>query len=220
MSSTANGVVLLDVDGCLVDSTRPVGESIDAALVEHGVAPLAPGELQALIGPPLKIGLAGHLDRVGADLGIVDSLIASYRERYAPLSVELATSYPGVPDAVAALAAAGRRLAVVTSKPQVFAVPILEALGLDRHLEVMVGPGTDEIEPKVVTMARALELLGPIDAAASVMVGDRHHDVEAAHAHGLRAIGVLWGFGTEDELRAAGAHAVVADAAELLTALG
>ncbi|HSL58301.1 MAG TPA: HAD hydrolase-like protein [Acidimicrobiales bacterium] len=219
MSGAGRGVVLLDVDGCLVDSTRPVGEAIDAALVDHGVAPLAPGELQALIGPPLKIGLAGHLDRVGADLGIVDSLIATYRQRYAPLSIELAASYPGVPEAVAALAAEGRRLAVVTSKPQVFAVPILEALGLDRHLEVMVGPGPEEIEPKTTTMARALALLDPFDPSGSVMVGDRHHDVEAAHAHGLRAIGVLWGFGTEDELRSAGAHAVVADATELLAAL-
>lgn len=218
-----HGVVLLDVDGCLVDSTEPVGRALDEALVALGLPALAPGELQPLIGPPLKVGLTRHLAASGADPSLVDGLIADYRRRYAPLSVALARSYPGVPEAVADLAAAGHRLGVVTSKPRAYAVPILEALGLDRWLEVMEGPGLDEVEPKVDTLARALVRLderGPVDRAASVMVGDRHHDVEAAHHHGLRAVGVLWGYGTEAELVDARVDALAADPGALIAALG
>jgi phosphoglycolate phosphatase len=213
------GVVLLDVDGCLVDSTVPVGRALDAALGALDLPPLAPGELRSLIGPPLKLGLTRHLEHLGADPSLVDALVTDYRRRYAPVSVELAASYPGVPDALAALGADGRRLAVVTSKPRAYAVPILEALGFDRCLEVMEGPGLDEVEPKIDTLARALDRLEPVDRSASVMVGDRHHDVEAAHHHGLRAIGVLWGYGTRDELVAAGADALAADPASLIDLL-
>ena len=109
---------------------------------------------------------------------------------------------------------------MVTSKPQRFAVPILEALDLMRHFEVVVGPDRTEAEPKEETLARALELVGGCDVPASVMVGDRHHDIDAAHAHGMAAIGVLWGFGSREELSEAGARAVVADADELAEALG
>jgi len=137
----------------------------------------------------------------------IDNVIEGYRSRYSTESVRLAASYAGVPELVAALAAT-ERLAVCTSKPRRFAVPILEQLGMARHFAHIEGPGLTEVEPKTVTMERLRRVL-PLDPSASVMVGDRHHDVEAALAHGLLPVGVTWGFGSRDELEAAGAVSVI-----------
>ena len=120
---------------------------------------------------------------------------------------------PGILEVVAELA--GRsRLGIATSKPQAYAEPLVERLGLGGHFEVVIGPGLAvDAEPKAVTVARALEAM---DVAGPPLVGDRRHDVEAALANGMACVGVLWGIGTEAELREAGAVAVVSDPVELL----
>jgi phosphoglycolate phosphatase len=120
-------------------------------------------------------------------------------------------------DAIALLA--GRMpLAVATSKPLALTGPLLDALGLLGHFTVVEGPSLQAAaEPKAETVRRALRGL-PADARP-VMVGDRRFDVEGAHAHGLPCIGVLWGIGSDAELRAAGADAIVATPEELLDAV-
>src|SRR5439155_26863191 len=95
---------------------------------------------------------------------------------------------------------------VVTSKSQALAEPLLEALGLRPYFAAVFGPSLSErAEPKSATLARAVATHAP-----RALVGDRSFDVHAAHAHGIRAVGVLWGIGTEAELRAAGADAIAA----------
>ena len=215
-------VILFDLDGCLVDSTVPIRSCLDAAFEEHGVPPIPPDGLRRHIGPPLQVTLSELVAEHGLPGDLVDDLVTAYRSRYATVSVDLAISYPGVPELVAKLAADGHRVGVVTSKPQRFAVPIIEALDLDRHYEVIVGPELTEAEPKTATLARALEKLDtlrPVDRSRSVMIGDRHHDIDAAREHGLTGIGVLWGFGDREELEAAGATAIVATADELADVL-
>jgi phosphoglycolate phosphatase len=128
-------------------------------------------------------------------------------------------TYPGVPEALAAIAGAapGRRLAVATSKPRAFAEPLIEALGFADVFEAVFAPEMDlHVESKTTTVGRALSELG---ASAGTMVGDRHVDIEAARTHGLRGVGVTWGFGTPDELRGAGADILVAAPAELPAAV-
>jgi phosphoglycolate phosphatase len=120
-------------------------------------------------------------------------------------------------DAIAALAAR-TPLAVATSKPLALTRPLLEALGLLEHFTVVEGPALDATaEPKAETIRRAL--LGLPAAARPVMVGDRLFDVVGAHAHGLPCVGVLWGIGSEEELRSAGADAIAATPSELLALL-
>ena len=88
------------------------------------------------------------------------------------------------------------------------AEPLVSALGFDDAFEAVFAPELDlHVESKTSTVGKALAALG---ATGGTMVGDRHVDMEAAHAHGLRAVGVTWGFGTADELRAAGADVLVA----------
>jgi phosphoglycolate phosphatase len=213
MGSAAR-VIVFDLDGCILDSTEPIFRCLNAALVEHGLDPIAPGALARHVGPPLQVTIAEMLDERGADPGLVDVLVTAYRERYRTESLRLAVTYPGVVELLDELAPV-ERLAVCTSKPSRWAVPILEHLGLAGQFERIAGPSLTEAEPKTTTLARVLEELAPVDRAASVMIGDRHHDVDAAIAHDVVPIGVTWGFGTRDELESAGARSIVDHPSEL-----
>jgi phosphoglycolate phosphatase len=105
-------------------------------------------------------------------------------------------------------------LVVATSKPRALAEPLLDALRLRRFFVAVIGPELNsENEQKTLTIGSALQKLPP--GARPVMVGDRKHDIHAAHDHGLHAIGVLWGIGSEEELRTAGADEFVHTPADL-----
>jgi phosphoglycolate phosphatase len=186
---------------------------MNAALVAHGEPPRAPEDLYPWIGPPIHEAFETLLE---GDVGAADELVRRYRARYREHSAEESDVVPGIPEALEALH--GRvPLSVATSKPKALAVPLLEALGLARFFDAITGPSMEaRSEPKAITLDRALQILprrrrsGP-----PMMVGDRLHDVDAAHAHGVRCVGVLWGIGDEAELRAAGADVLVGDPAEL-----
>ncbi len=202
-------VCLFDVDGTLVDSREPILRALNTALVGAGLDPVVDADLGRHVGPPLQLTLERLLAGRGEDVRLVGALVEAYRAEYRSISVGLAASYPGVQGMVDDLE--GRlRLGVVTSKPAVYAVPILSALGLASMMEVIEGPDLSEIEAKPITLARALDRLG-VDGAFDdiTMVGDRREDIEAGHARGVRTVGVTWGFGTREELVDAGADHVV-----------
>ena len=126
--------------------------------------------------------------------------------------------FPGVAEALAALAAAGLPLALATSKPQPFAEAVVAGKGLSPLLDVVVGSDRAHgRRTKGDVVAAALLALGL--PAAPVMVGDRRHDVAGAAEHGVPCVGALWGYGGEQELRAAGAAALVRSPAELVALL-
>jgi phosphoglycolate phosphatase len=211
-----DAVVLFDLDGVLADSRGPITACINLALADHGLPTQDPATLARHIGPPLPDAFA---EIVGAPVGseIVLACIASYRERYAVASLTDTDAFPGIAEAVTALADAGHRLGVATSKPRPFAEPLLEALGLRAFFAVVAGPDLDlTAQSKTETVGQALAAL---DARCGAMVGDRSFDMIAARAHGLRAVGVGWGIGSRDELTAAGADVIVAAPAELPAAV-
>jgi phosphoglycolate phosphatase len=188
------------------------------ALAAAGREPVAPASLYPLIGPSLSYGFSSLLD-ADPDSPEVAACIASYRSVYGEVSLRDTPTYPGVPEALAAIAGAvpGRRLAVATSKPSAFAEPLVAALGFAGAFEAVFAPELDlHVESKTTTVARALEVLG---ASTGTMVGDRHVDMEAARAHGLRAVGVTWGFGTPEELLTGGADVLVDTPADLPAAV-
>lgn len=208
------GVILFDLDGCIIDSTEPFVRCINASLGDHGLAAIPPAELATHIGPPLQHIIATLLASQEADPGLMEPVIDGYRERYRTMSIERAITYPGVVEAIGTLAGS-ERVGVCTSKPERFALPILEHLGLLGHFEVVAGPGLTEAESKIDTMGRALAELEPVEWEASIMIGDRHHDIDAAIHHGLISVGVTWGFGSRDELEQAGATRVIDHPSEL-----
>lgn len=212
--------VLFDLDGCLVDSTPVITACLDHALVTvAGHAPRHPSTLRWVVGPPLVRSVRQLLGPTATSAQVTACLDA-YRARYREVAGARTAVFAGIPELLTELRDAGRRLAVVTSKPQPLATWLVAAVGLDRQLEVVHGPAADtEGEPKTVTLPRTVARLG-LAPEATTMVGDRHHDVEAGRAVGAWTVGVTWGAGDRDELEAAGADAVVDTVAELATALG
>lgn len=211
------GAVLFDLDGCLVDSRRAITTSMNAALATLGLPEREPEALYRYIGPPTHEAFS---DLVGAELS--DRAVELYRERARVHAAAESEVFDGIPEALGALRDAGVPLSVATSKPEPLAVPLLEALGLASFFDAITGSRIDvRNEPKRETLGRALDLLPVLadDAGPRVLVGDRRHDVEAAHAHGVTCIGVLWGIGTREELESAGADALVERPADLLPLL-
>lgn len=213
----APAAVMVDLDGCMVDSTRAISLCLNLALESIGVPARPVDELRAQIGPPLPIGVAELLAGTGAE-DQLEVCIQRYRGHYATVSLTETDVAPGIPAALERLAAMAP-LAVVTSKPGVFARPILERLDLLRHFTAVHAPEADLVaEPKTITLARALaDLVPDADPARVVMIGDRHHDVDAGHANGTRTIAVTWGTGTREELEAAAPDAIATDPSELPT---
>lgn len=206
--------VAFDLDGCLVESRHAIPPSMRVAFESLGLAVPADDELHALIGPPLTLGVASLLAARGEDPTLAPEVVRTYRADYREHMLERTPLMPGV-DAVVRALAASRPVCVVTSKPAALATPIVEHLGLLDLLAFVEGPSLEaENESKVVTLRRALDRLPSI----GWIVGDRHHDVDAGRANGVRTVGVLWGMGDADEL--AGADAIVDSPYELLEVLG
>ena len=155
---------------------------------------------------------------------LIERALALYRERYADVGWQENVVYAGVDAAVAGLAARGEALYLCTSKPAPYAEKIVARFGLRPFLAGVYGAdlaGTLDDKAALVAHLVAREGLAP---GACTMIGDREHDVRAAHANGVRAIGVLWGYGSRDELEAADAlvatPAAIAPALDALRASG
>jgi phosphoglycolate phosphatase len=208
-------VVLFDLDGVLADSRAAIAGCINHALAARGLPVRAEADLHRHIGPPLPLAFAELLAQpVGSPA--VAECIAAYRERYAVASLTDTVVTPGIADALAQLGAR-HRLGVATSKPRAFAEPLLATLGIAEHFAVVAGPElTEPTEDKTTTLGRALRALG---ATGGAMVGDRSFDMVAARAHGLCAVGVTWGIGSQEELLGAGAQRLVHEPGALSEAL-
>jgi phosphoglycolate phosphatase len=113
------------------------------------------------------------------------------------------------------------RLAVATSKPEAYALPIVERLGVRELFDTVAGDDLDgSLRTKALVIGKVLARLGFPDPGAIVMVGDRAHDVEGARAHGIETVAVSWGYAMPGELAAARPAAICADALELAAVLG
>jgi phosphoglycolate phosphatase len=208
-------LVLFDLDGTLVDSTPGIWASIRFAAAELGLPEPTPGQLRAMVGPPLQDGFAGAFGLTGDD---VDRAVAAYRVHYEAGAMFDAAVYPGIPQLLAGLRAEGAVLAVATSKPEPFAVRILEHAGLLPEFASVHGATLDgAVRHKDQVVAAALA--AHPDGERPVLIGDRSHDVLGARAHGLPCIGADWGPAPAGELAQAGAAVVAAGPADVPAAL-
>lgn len=190
-------LVLLDLDGTLTDSAPGIVRSITAAFEQLGLP--QPTRPRTFVGPPLPVSMRAH----GVPEHRIDEAVAHYRAEFEAGGMWESHVFPGIPDQLVALRAAGCTLAVATSKPEVYARPICERWGLADLVDGVYGAPLDHVpSSKATVIAHALEELG--DRVPSVdeivMVGDRHHDVEGAAEHGIACLGVAWGYGEPGEL--------------------
>jgi phosphoglycolate phosphatase len=205
--------VLFDLDGVLIDSRIPFARSINHALLTHGLPTRPEHELHMYLGPPLH----RTFEVLAGEDSLVQPCVDIYRERYRERAAAETTVFPGIREMLDGLSQQ-LPLAIATSKPRALAEPLLESLDLRRFFTAVVGPDLEvENERKATTIERAMHKFS--SKAEPVMVGDRKYDIAAAHEHGIHAIGVLWGVGSEEELSVAGADALVRTPVELATLL-
>jgi phosphoglycolate phosphatase len=194
--------ILFDLDGTLTDPKEGITRSIAHALERMGHAVPALDTLTFAIGPPLRASLAQLLKLDDRD--VVERTLAHYRERFADVGLFENAVYPGIPEALAALR--GSPLFVATSKPRVYAERIVRHFGLEAHFVAVHGCELDGTREDKRDLLEHLFAEHGIVARDAVMIGDRGADMRAARHHGCAALGVRWGYGSEDELREAGAH--------------
>ncbi|MEU2349810.1 HAD hydrolase-like protein [Modestobacter sp. NPDC049651] len=215
MTGLRGRLVLFDLDGTLVDSVPGIWTSIRVAAAELGLPAPTEGQLRSMVGPPLEEGFAGAFGLTGDD---VTRAVTTYRAHYSAGAMLDAMPYAGVSELLAALADGGAVLAVATSKPEPFAVRILDHLGLLPRFASVHGATLDgRVRHKDQVVGAALA--AHPDGVRPVLVGDRSHDVLGAAAHGLPCVGAGWGPAPAGELVSAGAAAVAAHPADVLGAL-
>src|SRR5215475_6714323 len=209
--------VLLDLDGTLIDSEPGILASCLAALRARGHEPDETLDIRRSIGPPLEDVMQVLLQRFGDDR--VGEAVADYRQHYGESGLLGSEPYPGIGSALEEMQQAGLRLYLATSKREIFASRILHHLGLATYFDGIHGsvPGGG-LDHKPELLAHVL-LRHNLLPSRSLMVGDRRHDISGAHAVGMRALGVLWGYGSRDELETAGADQLVESSVDLARAV-
>lgn len=197
--------VLFDWDGTVADTRPGIFNSVRYAIRQYGIADKPDDELRYFIGPPLYDGFE-HVFGVSPELA--NELTDTYRVYYRDTGIFECTIYDGVGDLLRELHEAGVKTAVVSSKPKEFLDRLVEHFGLAEHLDAVVGPAMDNHNSnKTVLVNQALKELMLLPSTVA-MVGDRHFDMEGAKAAGVSAVGVLYGYGSEEELCRAGADAI------------
>lgn len=205
--------LFFDLDGTITDPQEGIVSAVGYALERLGHPPISRLELSSQVGAPLHDLFRTVL---GDDSSAVDRAVAFFREDYANSGLHQNSLYPEVPQLLRALADAQVRLFIVTSKPRVFAERIIKQLQLGSYFTEILGPSLDDSSvPKSVLLNETLASWD-VDRSTAAMVGDRAFDVRAATECGIESIGVLWGYGSADELSSAGASFLCANVSELL----
>lgn len=208
--------LFFDLDGTLIDSRPGILASMRHALTLLG-REIPPDEaLSRYIGPPTHDAFRELLGSNDPDLNA--RTIAIYRERYAKLGLFESSVFPGVREGLMALRDANHRLSVVTSKPQVYANTLIDHFELRQYFSRVFGSElSGERSNKVELIAHVLRSEG-ISPPNAWMLGDRLHDVLGAKRNGVRVAGVLWGYGSREELSDAGADRLFQSMPELVQA--
>ena len=206
-------VILFDLDGTLTDPGEGITNSVAHALKRLGIPVPERRALYKFIGPPLY---ASFMDFYGLDRQKALEAVEFYREYYRDRGIWENEVYAGIPELLAKLKGAGKRLLVATSKPENFALQILEHFDLRQYFDRVAGSTMDSSRVEKADVIRyALEQEDISPSPAVVMVGDREHDVLGARKAGLDCIGVLFGYGDAPELQKAGAARIAATVEEL-----
>lgn len=207
--------IFFDLDGTLTDPGEGITNSVAHALTRFGITPPAREELYSFIGPPLKDSFAKYYGMNEEECTLA---VKYYREYYADKGIFENSLYKGIPELLQFIRERGKRIILATSKPDIFAEKILIHFGIMEYFDFVAGAAMDETRTKKdEVIAYALQKCYLSDKTDKIlMVGDRKHDVLGAAAHGIDALGVTFGYGSQDELSSAGAKYIAHSPAEIL----
>ncbi len=210
---TSCEILFFDLDGTLTDPGLGITNAVMYSLEKYGLPIPERQELYKFIGPPLTWSYQTYY---GFSEEKSIEAVKYYREHYSVTGLFENEVYPGIPELLEKLRSAGKTLCVATSKPEKFAVQILEHFGLAEYFHHICGASFDgKIGTKHEVIEYALGRCGNPDRNRVLMIGDREHDILGAKASGLLSLGVLYGYGDRAEHEAAGADAIAETVAEL-----
>lgn len=196
-----------DLDGTLTDPGIGITNSVMHALKKYEIEVSDRSELYKFIGPPLADSFMNYY---GFTQERAMEAIGYYREYFADKGLFENTVYTGIRDALQKMNDAGAKLVVATSKPEKFANIILKHFDLDEFFVFVAGATMDESRNRKADVIRhALNSLNITNPDSVLMVGDRSHDVIGAEECGIKCAGVLYGYGSREELLDAGAIHIV-----------
>lgn len=214
-------IVLFDLDGTLTDPVIGITNSLMYALDKFGIRVEDRSELYKFIGPPL---FNSFTDYYGFDEDKANQAVAYYREVYNVTGKYENEVYGGIPELLQSLKEQGYHLLVATSKPEHLAKDILEHFALAEYFCVIAGSDLDGVrntKGKVIDYALeqfAKQLDMPMETVKkkAIMIGDRFHDVHGAKENEIDCIGVLYGYGSVEELEKAGADYIAEQPEDVL----
>ncbi len=203
--------LFFDLDGTVSNNFEGISRCLNFALERLGLRQLSDAEVLPFVGPPFR----ESLPRVFPGID-VEAALGFYRERYEMSGWLENNLYDGMAQAIRTLHLQGFTIALCTSKPRIFAERIIEHFDLARYFDGVHGPELDgKFDRKTDLLAYLIQHYKTVPTTA-LMIGDRNKDVEAALHVGAHSLGVLWGFGSREELASAGAHHIVSRPDELV----
>ncbi len=196
--------VFFDLDGTLTDPKVGIVNCYRFAMSNLGLEIDPDIKLESYIGPPMR----SAFKELCGDAAYVEQAVDLYRKRFSTIGLFENQVYDGIFDCLDQVSAKADNIYVVTSKPTVYSVRIIEHFNLNRYFKVVFGSNLDgTLSDKTELIEHVLNSENILPKEA-VMIGDRKFDMVGAKNNGIRALGVLWGYGTEEELQCAGADAL------------
>ena len=205
--------VFFDLDGTITDSREGIINGFEYALNYFGIKVEDRKYLEKFIGPSLANSFKKEY---GFNEEQVAVAIAKYREYYSVIGLKESSLYNGIKELIIELANNGKNVILATAKPETYSTKILENYNIKQYFKFISGATLDGSRGEKGDIIKyALDNLKPINLDECIMIGDRHHDIEGAKENNMKSIGVTYGFGSEEELKTAGANYIAHNAEEL-----
>lgn len=212
--------ILFDLDGTLTDSNEGILNCVVYALEAAGKEIPDRETLLKFIGPPL---VDGFQEITGMTREEAVTATAKYRERYGVIGLFENKPYEGIEQVLSELKKQGKLLALATSKPETYAIRILQHFHLMKYFDETVGSeldGTRNDKAEVIREALRRLNISKEEYRDVIMVGDRRHDIIGAGKCGIESLGVYYGFAEPGELEQAGADYIAHSVSDVLEIVG
>lgn len=207
-------LILFDLDGTITDPKEGITNCVKYALEFFGITETDEKKLLKFIGPPL---VDSFMELYGFSQDKANLAVEKYRERFSKVGLFENSVLDGAQELLSYLKDSGKRVALATSKPYVFARRITQKYSLDKYFDIQVGAeldGTRNYKDEVIS--EVLKQASQKDLTKVVMIGDRKQDIIGAKKCGIASIGVKCGYAEENELEDAGADYIFENLAKTL----